>query len=215
VNQTFGNRMLRTLIAPGLLVLGSLFAPPALAAEGSGFYFGVSVGPSFLSTTIESSVGTVKDRDAAFRMYAGKRILDWLSVEFGLTDIGRASLAGTTLDSFSVDGSPGQFARTAEVRSAFQSFTVSAVFDYPFLEDYYAFGRAGVNFWNAEMESSQTTYVSPDNQSGGGFYLGAGAGYRFNDHLHFRAELEYYAVGAEASGLSGATALSIGVQVVY
>ncbi|HEB59803.1 MAG TPA: hypothetical protein ENJ01_11305 [Gammaproteobacteria bacterium] len=207
--------MLRTPIAFGLLAATSIVSTPAMAEGGSGFYLGMSVGPSFLDTTIESSVGTVKDNDIAFKMYAGKRILDWLSIEFAITDIGRASLVGTTGNAFTVDGTSGQFARTAEVRSAFQSFNISAVFDYPFLQDYYAFGRAGINIWNAEMESSQTTYVSPDNQSGAGFYLGGGAGYRFNEHLHFRAELEYYSVGAEASGLSGATALSVGVQVVY
>lgn len=206
--------MLRKTIACCLLATTTI-SGPVLAEEGSGFYFGVGVGPSILDTTIESSVGGVDDTDFAFKMYAGKRILDWLSIEFALTDIGRATLGGTTADAFTVDGVSGQFARTAEVRSAFQTFNVSAVFDYPFLQDFYAFGRAGVTFWNAEMESSQTTYVSPDNQSGAGFYLGGGAGYRFNPHVHVRAELEYYGVGAEASGLSGATVLSVGVQVVY
>ena len=199
-------------------LMGSLAAPPALAAEPGG-YFGFGAGFSKVELEeddINDSLAalgfgantTADDSDTGFKIYGGYRFTSNLAVEVGYTDFGEATFESTITSggAGTVSGSFGAY-----------SFNVSALGIAPINEKFEVFGRAGLSLWNLDADFAGSgpggTALASESENGVSPLLGLGAAFNFNERLAIRAEIErHFAIGDEdTTGESDVDLYSVGV----
>lgn len=143
-----------TAVASALL----LSATPAMAADGAGFYVGAGVG------SMSVDVGDFSGDDTSFKIFGGWDFNQYIGGELEYIDGGTAEDSGFEID---VSG-----------------FNASLKGTYPFTEQFSAFGKIGMIFWDADAGGDIS-----GSESGEDFSWGVGAAYDFTDN--FAARIEY------------------------
>jgi OOP family OmpA-OmpF porin len=179
------------LLAAGVLLSS---AGTAVAAD-KGWYAGVGVGQ--MSTEVDDILGSTyrfDESDTAFKVFGGYKFLPWLSVEGAYVDGGNPSITDQgVIEGVSYKGSLGV---------ELQSVVAAAVFTLPIGERFELFAKPGVSFWNSTtdvryQENGTTLGKYSQDDDGTAFFLGAGAGFNFNEHLGARVEYEWFDVAVQ------------------
>ena len=148
----------------GLLLAASLL--PAVAFAESGIYFGASIGSSHLD---EDFSGINLDTDAtAYRIVGGVQLGDYLGFEAGYHDFGEFT---ETVDL-------GGLLTDTEIGA--EGWTLGGTLGLPLSEQFSVFGRAGVFFWDADVEVDGFSIDVAEDENP---YYGAGA--KFNVSSNF------------------------------
>jgi hypothetical protein len=182
------HRFIATIAAAGL----GLLAMPAIAAD-NGIYLGGSIGQGSVSFD-DSFEGQNISYDASstgFKLIAGWRFIDWLSVEANYVDLGSGD-----------DTIAGQRFET-DVTGA----TLSALGFVP-IGPVDLFARAGFVNWNADIKAPGTGISGDDD--GTDFTYGIGAQFRVWG-LSLRAEYERFDVDSADT----VDMLSLGVTYTF
>jgi len=176
-----------------LLIVGAaLAATPALAAD-NGFYFGGSVGAGGVKFE-DRFDGQQVDYDAGstgYKVIAGWRFLDWLSVEANYVDLGSGE-----------DKIDGQ-----KIKTDVDGASLSAV-GFLAVGPVDLFARAGAIDWSSDVTLSGFGLTGGDD--GTDFTYGVGAQFRIWS-LSFRAEYELF----DISGADTVDLASVGVTWTF
>lgn len=141
---------------PGLVLAALLLSP--LAQADTGAYVGASFGSSHLD---EDFSGLNIDTDAnAYRIVGGFQLGDYLGIEAGYQNFGDFS---ETLD---ING----FSTRTKV--AADGWTLGGTLGLPLNEQFSLYGRAGVFFWDADVEVDGFSINVPEDENP---YYGGGA----------------------------------------
>lgn len=141
---------------PGLILAAALISP--LAQADTGAYVGASFGSSHLE---EDFSGLRLDTDAnAYRIVGGFQFGNYLGIEAGYQNFGDFS---ETLDI-------GGFSTRTKV--AADGWTLGGTLGLPLNEQFSLYGRAGVFFWDADVEIDGFSIDVPDDENP---YYGGGA----------------------------------------
>ncbi len=144
--QTFSGLILATILLP------------ALANADTGLFVGASVGSSHLEDDF-SNLNI--DTDAtAYRFVAGFQFTDYLGIEAGYHNFGDFS---ETIDL-------GQVLSRTEINA--DGWTLGGTLGLPLNEQISLYGRAGVFFWDADVEVNGFSIDVPEDENS---YYGGGA----------------------------------------
>ena len=159
-------------------------------------FIGVSAGQSTIDITC--SVGnSCDDTDSAWKIYGGLEVNEYISMEVGYADLGRAKISGATSGTAEVNGMTIQLVGTYAINP---SFTLM--------------GRGGMNILNLELDGTVANTAS--NNAGDtdiAWSLGLGAQYNLSKSIGIRAEFErYFSVGdASTTGEADVDLISAGI----
>jgi OOP family OmpA-OmpF porin len=164
-------KLIATIATAGL----GLLAVPAIAAD-NGIYLGASVGQGSISydENIEGQNFNYDASSTGYKLIAGWRFVDWLSVEANYVDL------GTGDDNFA-----GQ-----KVETQVDGVTLSALGFLP-IGPVDVFARVGMINWNADLKAPGTGLSGSDD--GNDLAYGIGAQFRVWS-LSLRAEYERFDV---------------------
>jgi OOP family OmpA-OmpF porin len=203
-----------------VLCLGSVSA----AAE-TGLYLGLGVGGAKIESELQTDIqyyeadllgnpnfnapvgGPVEidfsEYDAAFKAFAGYRVLDWLAVEGGWIYLGEP------------DGTQQSPDRSTRIQTDYelQGWTADVVAFLRFNEQWEAFGKVGVFVWENDIQSNDRSATSgsaignptdgflavvpsvwEDDENGEDLKGGLGMQYLHDSNLALRGEFEYFDV---------------------
>ncbi|HWS02501.1 MAG TPA: outer membrane beta-barrel protein [Gammaproteobacteria bacterium] len=184
-----------------LLTFTAALASSTAYAADTGFYVGGSLGQSKIDISASdidaelasagyTSSTSVDDSDTGWKLFAGYRIMKYLSVEGAYTNLGEASAS-------SIITVPGPGVVNATVEG--EAWTVSALGILPIGDKFSLFGRLGVNIWNVDVSAAGTysgaTATLSGSDDGTDMVYGVGAAYSFTDNLSMRGEWERYDFG--------------------
>ena len=186
----------------------------AFASEGD-FYFGFSIGRTFVDASLTSPTASVDDEETGYKIFIGRPLWDFVDLEFALVDLGQATLAGQALDFFTIGDTQYQFAGDGRVRTSMEAFTVTGIYTHKVFEDFWVRGQGGLAFWSGELDSTNSTQSGSVSENGVGLVLGAGVRWEFIKHLSVRADYELYLVEEKAIGIDGVNMLSAGFILSY
>lgn len=149
--------MLRNVQTLPVLILASFFMP-SLAQADSGLYFGASLGSSHID---EDFRGLNIDTGAtSYRFVGGFQLGDYLGIEGGYHNFG----------DFEETVNLGGFTTRSEI--AADGWTLGGTLGLPLTDRVSLFGRAGVFFWDADVDVDGFSVNVPENENP---YYGAGA----------------------------------------
>jgi len=141
---------------PGLVLAALLLSP--LAQADTGVFVGASFGSSHLDKDFS---GFNIDTDAnAFRLIGGFQFGDYFGIEAGYHDFGDFS---ETIDF-------GGISTRTEV--AADGWTLGGTLGFPLTEQFSLYGRAGVFFWDADVDIDGFSIDVPEDENP---YYGGGA----------------------------------------
>ena len=133
---------------------------PSLAQADTGLYLGASVGSSHLDDDFS---GFNIDQDAtAYRFVGGIQLNDFLGIEAGYHNFGDFT------ETINIGGLSSRAELTAD------GWTLGGTLGLPLSEQFFLFGRAGVFFWDADVELNGFSINVPEDENP---YYGAGAGF--------------------------------------
>ncbi len=139
---------------------------PSLAHAETGVYLGASIGSSHLD---EDFSGFNVDTDAsAYRVVGGIQLSEFLGIEAGYHNFGDFA---ETIDI-------GGLSSRAEL--AADGWTLGGTLGLPLTEQFFLFGRAGVFFWDADVELDGFSIDVPEDENP---YYGGGAGIYITPNL--------------------------------
>lgn len=139
---------------------------PSLASADTGLYLGASIGSSHLDRDFR---GFTLDTDAtAYRIVGGLQLSDSLGLEAGYHNFGDFA---ETIDF------GGLTSRTEFVADG---WTLGGTLALPLSDQLSIFGRAGVFFWDAEVEVDGFSITVPDDENP---YYGGGAKIEISPNL--------------------------------
>ena len=181
----------------------ALTSSPVLAADDQGFYVGAGAG-IFGIEVKDFEVGLdFDDNDTGFRGFGGWQFSEFLGVEAGYSDGGTAS---ETIGDITVD------LIEADVDVDVTGFDVYLTGTLPIGEMFYAYAKAGVMFWDADIsatvreddgEGGVITTQDSFSDSGEDFAYGAGLGMNLGEQASLRLEYVMFDVSdADADFLS-------------
>jgi len=202
----------------GMLGLAAfaLIASPSVDAADTGWYGGVNIGQSraniddaritsgllgagFATTSINDD-----DRDTAYKLYGGYQLNRNFAIEGGYFDLGRFGFTATTVPAGTLNGS---------IR--LKGVNLDAVGILPINEKFSAFGRAGLNYAEAEDSFSGTgavTVLNPDpSKREANYKFGVGIQYNFTETLGMRAEGERYRINDAVGNRGDIDLFSLGL----
>ena len=189
-----------------LLIAGLLFgfsSTPAIAqsADGTGIFFGGSVGyvnldensgPADDQITAAGFTGMVDvdDTDMGWKAFAGYNFSRYFGLEFGYVDLGDAKTEVNLT-------APGAAVSSAQSRTEISGYTVTAIVRYPFTDKFEMFGKFGGLFSDVDHTTTGTgsalTLVVPTADEGDeNITAGLGMKYMVSDHIGVRAEWDRY-----------------------
>jgi len=173
---------------PGLIVASFLL--PSLASAESGPFFGASFGSSHFDKDFS---GFNIDTDAnAYRFVAGFQLGDYLGLEAGYHNFGDFS---ETIDL-------GGFSALTKV--AADGWTLGGTLGLPLNEQFSLYGRAGVFFWDADVEVDGFSINVPEDENP---YYGGGAKVEVTSNLSLVGDWTRYELDTIDSDV-----ISIGLQ---
>jgi OmpA-OmpF porin, OOP family len=184
-----------------LAVLGSLsvFGAVSAHAQSSGFYYGLSTGPSqakvdekritanLLADGATSTTMTLDERSAAYKFFGGYRLNQHLAVEGGYFNLGKFGFQATTVPAGTLDG-----------QIKLSGLNLDMVGTWPVSQRWSAIGRVGGQYANARDTFGGTGAVNvadpSPSKSALNYKLGLGAQYVARDWLTLRGEVERYRI---------------------
>jgi OOP family OmpA-OmpF porin len=175
------------LCALGVL-LGAVSLPAA--AQGSGWYAGISAGPTSADVCDDLSglgLASCDDSDTGFKVFGGKALSPNFALELGFVDLGKVTATGP-LGSAKVTVDGLQFAGLV-VGPINPSFSV--------------FGKIGLFLWDV----SATGPGGSLSDDGSDFMFGVGAAWNLTPQFALRAEWEQFDIDGD-----DVTMISAGVQ---
>ena len=208
----------RTLIAAGLIGFAMAGIASAQAGRPSSweamprFYFGGGLGwsnldlnttdfPSGGSISTATGVPVTDSRDQnslGWKLFGGWRALEWLNIEGGYTNLGRATVQYSSVAGF-VD---------ATLKS--QAVTASFVPQWEIVRGLSFFGRLGAAYSWTNTDASGMVAGFPlggnGNSNAWTFLWGGGLAYEFNPRFGVRMEYENYGSVGEQNGSGRANA---------
>lgn len=162
-------------------------------------FVGASFGQSTLDVSCPAS-SACDDTDTAWRFYGGLEVNEFISMEAGYVDLGKATFTGATTGSAEVNG-----------------MTIALVGTYAITPNVSLIGRGGMNILNLEI--NETTAGTPRNtgDTDVAWSLGVGAQYNLTKSIGFRVEFErFFNVGdAATTGEADVDLLSAGVVYMF
>ena len=186
----------------------------AFASEGD-FYFGFSIGRTFVDANLSSPTANIDDEETGYKIYVGRPLWDFLDLEFALVDLGQATLSGQALDFFKIGDTQHQFAGDGQLRTSMEALTISGIYTHKIFDKFWARGQAGLAFWSGDLDVTNSTFSGSTSESGVGAVLGGGVRWEFVDHLSVRADYEFYLVQNESLGIDGVNMLSAGLILSF
>ena len=149
------------------------------------YYFGGAIGPSEADSYC-SGASNCEDKDTAWKLFAGYKIIDKLSAEAAYINLGDIHKGGENSDTSAI--------------------TLNAVGTMPVTEQFDVFGKVGAMRWSSDN--------SDGDENGYGFTYGVGAKMHLNETTKLRAEWEKLP-GIETSNGDDTdiNMLSIGVEL--
>lgn len=176
----------RTLLG----LIAAVVLLPSLALADTGLYVGATVGSSHLD---EDFSGFNLDTDAtAYRFFGGFQLGDTLGIEAGYHSFGDFA---ETIDL-------GGF--TARTQVTADGWTLGGTLGLPLIEQFSLFGRAGVFFWDADVEVDGLSVSVPGDENP---YYGGGAKFDVTPNLSLIGDWTRYELDAVDSDV-----ISIGFQ---
>lgn len=158
-------------------------------------FIGASAGQSTIDVSCPAAT-SCDDNDTAWRIYGGLEVNEFISMEFGYADLGKATFSGATSGSAEVNG-----------------MTIAVVGTYALNPSFSLIGRGGMNILNLEVNKTIAAVHSNDGDTDVAWSLGLGAQYNLNKSVGLRAEWErYFNVGdADTAGEADVDLISLGV----
>lgn len=173
-----------------LAISGVLLASLPAAATERGFFVGAGVGQ--MSTDVDDMYGfgyNFDESDVGYKLFGGYRFFPWLGVEGAYINGGEPSVKETYLD------------ESARLSISVDTLVGAVIFALPIGEYVELFVKPGVAYWDStttlKYSSPDFSFKDSDDDSGGAFFIGAGAGFSFNENLGARLEYEWFDVAPE------------------
>jgi len=166
-------------------------ATPAVA-DDTGFYLGAGAGQA--NVEVDDVLGVAganfDEGDTGFKVFGGYRFLPWLGVEGIYVDAGSPSISGPLY----ADGT-GLGRLGIDVKA----FVAAAVFTLPLGDRFELFAKPGFAYWKADTsvyvdDPLSGVFRFSQGDDDGAFFIGAGAGFSFNEHFGLRLEYEWFEV---------------------
>jgi OOP family OmpA-OmpF porin len=194
----------------------ALIASPLATAGDLGWYGGINIGQSraniddaritsgllgsgFTTTSINDD-----DRDTGYKIFGGYKLNKNFAVEGGYFDLGRFGFTATTVPAGTLNG-------TIKLKG----LNLDAVGILPINGKFSAFGRAGLNYAEADDSFSGTDAVSVSNPNPSkretNYKFGAGVQYDINESLGMRAEAERYRINDAVGNRGDIDLFSVGL----
>jgi OOP family OmpA-OmpF porin len=190
----------------GLLALSAL-ATPLAYAETPNWYIGANAGStaatiddariasSLLSTGLNTTSISDRDRDSGYRLYAGYQFNRYWALEGGYFDLGKFGYTANTLPAGSLVG---------DIR--IKGVSLDVVGTLPLSEKFSLLGRVGANYADTSDAFTGTGAVRVTNPNPSkrdtNYKFGVGMQYAFNESLAVRLEAERYRIN-DAVGNNG------------
>lgn len=202
-----GKNMMRS----GVLALAGVVCMGGAQADEAQGYAGISAGQALLSDFCDDFPSEVScdDSPLVIRAYAGASLSEYISAELGFTYFDDADISasggGVSLDA----------------ASSLKTLDGTLLFGTSRANDLRAFAKAGIVFWQYDLEGeiSAPGFLLRDDEeeSGLGFRTGLGASYDLNDSIAIRLDWDYIAqVGDdETTGETDVHVFSIGPQFSF
>lgn len=163
---------------------------PSLSHADTGLYLGASVGASHLDDDISGL--NIESDSSAYRFVGGFQFGDIFGIEAGYHNFGEFA---ETVDL-------GGLSSRAELSA--DGWTLGGTLGLPINEQFYLFGRAGVFFWDADVEVDGFSINVPEDENP---YYGAGAGFDITPNLSLIGDWTRYELDTIDSDV-----ISIGFQ---
>ena len=205
-----------------------MLAQPAFAAgqsddvfvnpdwANSAWYVGASLGQSRaaideprIRRSLTANGATVSsfdsdEREFGFKLFAGKQINRYFSVEAGVFDLGKFGMAATTSGGGSLRGEAG-----------FRGANLDLVGQLPLTQRLSLLGRAGMQYAHTKTSFSGNRLAAVTNPHASenklGPKLGLGLEYKFSEALALRAEVERYRMNDAVGNRGDVDHLSLGL----
>lgn len=223
-----------TLLNLALLVgaLATAMAAPGVGAQtlakaSPGPYVGAALGlgvtnfksedfsPASVASSVGLPVGSLTGSDSpntlGYKLSAGYRFNDWLGVEVGAVDLGKAKY----------DYRAPSLGLDFKTRYRTRALTLAGVASMPVTNDIALFGKLGIASTEVRNELTVTGAGSSASDSTkkrkSNLYAGAGAEYRLNANISLVGEYEYFGTvgNADDTGRARAQLVSLGVRYAF
>jgi OOP family OmpA-OmpF porin len=174
-------------------------ALPALAADKNGFSLGGGISSATISVEgmyDEMDSGDFKDSDTGFKVFGGFRFLTFVGVEVGYMDLGAPT-----------DSTGGDEPMDIEV--SLNGYD-AAVVGYLPLGPVDIFGKAGMFWWNGDVQEALAQYSADDLDSGSDPFYGIGVGVWLGQ-FNIRAEYELF----DVEGTKDVNQISLGFSYTF
>lgn len=191
-------------IGTAAIFAAALLSTQALAADGTGFYLGASVGQSKAQDGCTGLAGTgitCDDTDTAFSIFGGYQVNTNFGVELGYTDLGKVTASG--------------FGATASFKS--KAIELLGVGTYPINPQFDVYGKLGFFRWNLDANASGPGGSFSESDSGTDLTFGFGVKYHFTQNVGMRVQWQRYDnIGNEATtGTSDVDVIGVGLVVKF
>ena len=174
--------------------IGALLAMSTAAADDTGWYMGVGAGHTTI--TADDVLGSnykFDENDVGYKIFAGYKFLPWFGVEGAYLDSGSPEVVLNH-----PDGS------REKLNIEVQSVVGAAVFTLPINQRFELFVKPGFAYWMADTRYQSIGPPTPtpfvlgfdDDDSGAGFFIGAGAGFQ-SGNAGLRIEYEWFTASPE------------------
>jgi OOP family OmpA-OmpF porin len=182
------------------LIALALLATPAAAAEKNGFSLGAGISSSTIGVEgmyDELDTGDFEESDTGFKVFGGFRFLTFVGIEAGYVDFG------------SPTDSTGSGDSVQDIEVSLSGYDVAAVGYLP-LGPVDIFAKAGMFWWNADVQEMLEQYSSDDLDSGSDPFYGIGVGVWLG-HFNIRAEYELF----DVEGTKDVNQVSLGFSYTF
>lgn len=172
-----------------------IFGLAASSAHAQGdWYAGAGFGSTSTDTGITAGTATLDEDDSGFKLFAGKKLNNNISIEGVYADMGEATLTGDNGDTFTIGNTIYQFiVNNGELAVEGSVIGASAVYSHNLNDAFSIHGKLGMAFW--EVDATVTgSGINSSTSSDDGFdlFYGVGVDYRINDGWSVRADYEIY-----------------------
>ena len=170
----------------------------SFSAKADGFYVGFLTGSTNIDSGVTAVNGATLDEDgSASSFFFGKKINKNLSIEGFYSDLGEASLAGDSGDTFVVDAITYQFNTSATIAVSSTTVGLAAKYDFEINEKSNFFVKAGFHNWESEFKVSVGTASASITTDGSDIMYGLGAEYKLNEQFSLIAGYDNYTLDSE------------------